>query len=866
MSVRFEIFDMKCLITARTSSYAQLGILVSLFTLLLPSLANAWQSQGGRPFNVDDLFELESVGRYYGGPYAFSSDGRKLALTRVRPKRILANHKWDYLWGNAGGDVWVQMNADQEPFNITNGARDGSGWWSPEWSPDGHRLAMLSTHGDNVRLWIWDENTRKLRQISSRAVDLGINEKDNIWERPYLWVDSQHLLYAVLPESQQPEAMTIEVQVATMTASEWPKVQKGEEVTASVLESGVPIALQKRTEPDLLLIDITTGSEKVIAHGRTRSWQLSPNCNAIAFARQISMYEPKPLERLALGSSLLSTVEIVTSQGTPILIDGEPSDIMADSLRWSPDSNEVALFGYKAGHDELPFLYRVNLSTQTTVAQVLKDLDVIPIVGESPEIEWTATGDLIVLASKHLDGSNPNASTRRDWWLVTKDGTQRCLTGGMKIPPYELWPEDGRQTFVGIVDGEIWRVDSTTGKIGNLTSQFAPKVAGIAWPSKGKKGGGTDEYPYKDQTYNRIIFSVQGSDGISFYIVDLRFAEITRIEKPVSEAELVAYAPTTNSGIFYATSHVGLQVWRGDVRTHQRTLLLGANRFLANIAEGQFKLFEYRSLNGEKLKGWLILPFGYERGNCYPVLVWVYAGLIYGEQPPYYMRINSSVSLNLQIPAARGYAVLLPSMPLAPEGTAEDPMLRLTEGVLPAIDKAIEMGVVDPDRLFLMGQSFGGFATYGLITQTHRFRAAVSLAGLSDLISLYGQFDARERYTDNPQENLFMQELMESGQVRMGTPPWKDLGRYIRNSPIFYVDRVQTPLMIVQGDMDYVALQQGEEFFISLYRQGKRAKFVRYWGEGHVLESPANVRDMWNQILSWFAEFQKIERIQERAP
>jgi dipeptidyl aminopeptidase/acylaminoacyl peptidase len=175
--------------------------------------------------------------------------------------------------------------------------------------------------------------------------------------------------------------------------------------------------------------------------------------------------------------------------------------------------------------------------------------------------------------------------------------------------------------------------------------------------------------------------------------------------------------------------------------------------------------------------------------------------------------------------------------------------------VLPAVDKAIEMGIADPKRLFVMGQSFGGFSTYGLVTQTNRFTAAVSLAGLSNLISLYSQFDARVRYTDNPQENLFQASLSEGGQIAMGSPPWKDLGRYIRNSPIFFVDRVQTPLMIIQGDMDYVAMQQGEEFFMSLYRQGKRASFVRYWGEGHVLESPANIRDMWNRVFAWFDEF-----------
>ena len=63
--------------------------------------------------------------------------------------------------------------------------------------------------------------------------------------------------------------------------------------------------------------------------------------------------------------------------------------------------------------------------------------------------------------------------------------------------------------------------------------------------------------------------------------------------------------------------------------------------------------------------------------------------------------------------------------------------------------------------------------------------------------------------------------------------------------------------MIIQGDMDYVAMQQGEQFFMSLYRQNKRAQFLRYWGEGHVLEGPANIRDMWQRIYAWFDELLK---------
>ncbi|NJQ98470.1 MAG: S9 family peptidase [Hydrococcus sp. CSU_1_8] len=273
------------------------------------------------------------------------------------------------------------------------------------------------------------------------------------------------------------------------------------------------------------------------------------------------------------------------------------------------------------------------------------------------------------------------------------------------------------------------------------------------------------------------------------------------------------------------------------------------------IAPGQLRQIEYISLDGEELKAQLILPPDYSPDRTYPVITWVYPGWVVSPIPHPSYELNFLNPFNLQLAAARGYVVLEPSIPLNPEGEADDPMLKLLNGVLPAIEKAIALGIADPENLFLMGQSFGGYAVYGLIAQTNRFKAAVSLAGLANLVSLYGAFDPRFRYQNNAHEDFFHGALMESAQGAMGNPPWKDLGRYLRNSPIFAVDRVQTPLMIIQGDMDYVPIQQGEEFFASLYRQEKRAEFVRYWGEGHVLSSPANIKDMWERIFAWFNEF-----------
>jgi dipeptidyl aminopeptidase/acylaminoacyl peptidase len=283
--------------------------------------------------------------------------------------------------------------------------------------------------------------------------------------------------------------------------------------------------------------------------------------------------------------------------------------------------------------------------------------------------------------------------------------------------------------------------------------------------------------------------------------------------------------------------------------------ILATNLFLRSIEAGRLQKIEYKDLEGRALKAWVIEPFAYVKGRRYPVVIWAYPGQTYGQ---YYPRsglahLNSSHPLNLQLLAAHGYVVLLPSMPLEPYGERKDPYAQLTKGVLSAMDKLVEVGIADPDRFAVMGQSYGGYSTYALITQTNRFKAAVALAGFCDLLSTYGTFESELRYQSSVHEDPFRMWNMET--LGMTAPPWKEMERYIGNSPITYVGKVETPLLIMQGDLDYIPIQQGEEFFTALYRQNKKARFVRYWGEDHLLTSPANIRDMWARVYVWLDTF-----------
>jgi dipeptidyl aminopeptidase/acylaminoacyl peptidase len=180
-------------------------------------------------------------------------------------------------------------------------------------------------------------------------------------------------------------------------------------------------------------------------------------------------------------------------------------------------------------------------------------------------------------------------------------------------------------------------------------------------------------------------------------------------------------------------------------------------------------------------------------------------------------------------------------------------MLELQKGLHGAIEAAVATGAVDADRLGIWGHSGGGFATLSLIEQTNRFKAAASANGPSDLFDLYSTYSSASRYDPAPQRFVNGWALwMENGLPSLHASPWMNEARYWRNSPYFYLDRVQTPLLLIHGDLDDLPIEQSEKVFTALVRQGKPARFVRYWGEGHGLQSPANIRDLWHQLFVWF--------------
>jgi dipeptidyl aminopeptidase/acylaminoacyl peptidase len=177
-------------------------------------------------------------------------------------------------------------------------------------------------------------------------------------------------------------------------------------------------------------------------------------------------------------------------------------------------------------------------------------------------------------------------------------------------------------------------------------------------------------------------------------------------------------------------------------------------------------------------------------------------------------------------------------------------MLDLAKTILPGVDKVISLGIADPDRLGVMGHSYGAYSVLSLIVQTRRFKAAMESDGMGDLISAYGQMQR--------DGTSFHTSIMEQGQGLIGGTPWELRQRYIENSPLFYFDRVETPLLIVHGSEDTaVPAFLGDEVFVALRRLGKHVEYAKYEGENHspLNWSYPNQTDLCNRLIDWFDRY-----------
>lgn len=268
------------------------------------------------------------------------------------------------------------------------------------------------------------------------------------------------------------------------------------------------------------------------------------------------------------------------------------------------------------------------------------------------------------------------------------------------------------------------------------------------------------------------------------------------------------------------------------------------NPFQKDYAWTRTELVDYKNTHGKELQGSLSFPADYEPGKKYPMIVYFYE--ITSNTHHVYNTPSERSVYNPATWTQNGYFVLRPDIVYRDR----NPGLSAVEALVPAVDAVLAKYDVDPKKVGLVGHSWGGYQTAFVPTQTNKFAAAVAGAPLTDLISMYLSIYWNTGGTDA--------RIFEISQGRMEVPPWEDLESYMKNSALFNIKNLNTPMLVTFGDKDgAVDWHQGIELYNAARRENKDFVLLVYPDENHGLAKKPNQIDYHRRINQWFDHYLK---------
>ncbi|WP_143962380.1 S9 family peptidase [Litoribacter populi] len=269
-----------------------------------------------------------------------------------------------------------------------------------------------------------------------------------------------------------------------------------------------------------------------------------------------------------------------------------------------------------------------------------------------------------------------------------------------------------------------------------------------------------------------------------------------------------------------------------------------ANPQHSEYAWGKRKLVDFENGRGDKLQGTLTLPANYEEGKSYPTIIYFYEKMS-DRHHQYSMPVYDDRP-HMSTYASNGYMVFMPDN-VYEEGR---PGTSALDGITSAANKLIELGYADKEKIGLQGHSWSGYQTSFILTQTDMFKCIVTGAPPTNLESFYNNIYGSSGTVHHG--------IMEIGQVRMGrgVTPWTHREDYQRENPMFHIQNINTPFLILHGTKDgAVDWSQGLELFNAARRMGKEVIFLSYPEEGHHLTNEANQKDFQVRMKAYFDHY-----------
>ena len=783
-----------------------------------------------RPFTVENLLQQESFGAAVIAP-----SGRWVVFEQRGPYADAA--RFDDDQGNPIGTsrLFIAERGGKGPAEpLLPG--EASGQLIAALSPSGAELAIYQFHDGDWRVGVVTLATRSVRWL-----DLHLPKPHR--GRLLQWRSERDLLVVergggALSTSDRTGRVSAEALPPLWAAS---ATGRG---AHTVVGSGAFRAVRTSPPPlRLLQIDLVTGRSVEVARGEIVDFELAPDGAHVAYRVLGDDIQSRPGRPVQGDWGLSPRVEAlwVADLASGCSIAPCPGcDVLPSLMAWSPSGASLLFFGREGDAPWSAGLLR-RFDVTTARQSVLDNRSVRPIVLGRPEIvrgDWM--GEVPIFVGRAAAGA------RADWYRWDP-GAPRPLTQALPAAAATLVTLDANG-FTVLVGGQPWHVsaEGMTRRLGRTPASLAMR------PVKTRDGR-----PYEPARPEGWIAVVSGADARALEEVGAG-ARGLRIPLPRGGAvEAIGGAAPGALVRFDDKGHEARVEWR--VAGSPPRPLATVNAALADTDTLDVRPVHHLGPNGQALTSWLYLPP--RRGGPPPgLVVKVYSGDTYREPPPLKAPVLGLMG-DTRVLVGQGYAVLAPSLPRPrPVGTGPEPVEGLAERILAIVDAASRdpatAGTFDADRLALWGHSYGAYTVMAVITQTDRFKAAVAVSGYADLVSKWASLPVPHRVLqDEGVWSNYVTGGMESGQGGMGVPPWVDPARYARNSPLLRADAIHTPLFLAHGDQDgVVPITESEAMFSALYRQNKDAVLVTYWGEGHYISSPGNVRDLYARVQAFFDE------------
>ena len=353
----------------------------------------------------------------------------------------------------------------------------------------------------------------------------------------------------------------------------------------------------------------------------------------------------------------------------------------------------------------------------------------------------------------------------------------------------------------------------------------------------------------REQQYvdlNNVLLDQFNEDNKQDGFASLKNGVFTKIVQGDNRYAGVVKAKKADTLIYSRESFVeSPDVWLTDISFKDPQKITDVNPQQKNYNWGKAELVRWTSMDGVPLQGILIKPEDFDYKKKYPMIAYFYERdsdtlNTYRQPAP------SASTINLPLFASNGYCIFIPDIPY----NVGHPGQSALKAIVPGVESIVNRGYIDPKRLGIQGQSWGGYQVAYLVTATNMFAAAEAGAPVSDMFSAYGGI----RYGSG----LVRQMQYEHQQSRIGGTPWNSTLKYIENSPVFHADNIQTPLMIMSNDKDgAVPHTQGIEFFTALRRLGKPCWMVVYNDEDHNLMLRKNRKDLSIRLSQYFDHYLK---------